>query len=728
MGSTLALGEEAMTTPTVGPRPLRVAHVTFGLDVGGLEMLLLEFARHVDRRALDLNYVSLGTRGVLGPQIEKYSWSVTALEAPRRLCPILVPRLAALFRGRRVDVVHTHNTKALVYGGPAARLARVPLLVHTWHGQNLVGSPREALLFRAAGRLADRVVAVSNDAAAFMAYQGIPSFKMRTIYNGIDAERFCYCGPREKGPVVTVARLSPEKDVACLIRAAALIRQAHRDFQLEIAGDGVCRGDLCQLTAQLGLENNVRFLGQVDDVPALLERCSLFVLPSQTEGISLTLLEAMARGLPVVATRVGGNPEVVDEDKTGLLTPPGQPEELATAILRLMREPALGRVMGQAGRQRVEMQFNVHAMVAAYERLYREGQRRSIFSTRPPGRPSLASNLPALSRPPASAVVRNAVVAPKGYSLLNALRFWLESSWTEAILINQNHALLFTMCALRGLFPLPRPPLISCDLVLSKPGKSFASRLKASLKRWLFSQVDLFLLHMKDSRAWRDLYGIPNSKRHYVPMKVNFLEEVLRHDVREEPYVFTGGKSRRDYKTFCQAMALAGYPALILTPHAAENSEHGTTLGGLNPPANVAIVHDDGSADSWLSRIARAKLVVFCISPETISPSGVGAYLVAMALKKCVIISDCPATRGILIPDETAILVPMEDPVALAEAIRKAWFDSDYRYHVAEGGHRYAMALGGEEVLMANIARQIVHLLEIKAQANISRLRLSGSL
>src|SRR5262249_28267990 len=132
------------------------------------------------------------------------------------------------------------------------------------------------------------------------------------------------------------------------------------------------RPELERLAADLGLTEHVTFLGPVSDVPALLARAALFVLPSRTEGISLTLLEAMARGLPVVATRVGGNPEGVADGETGLLVPPADPASLSAAVLSLLRDPQRGRCMGQAGRRRAERHFEVGRMVARYEGLYRE--------------------------------------------------------------------------------------------------------------------------------------------------------------------------------------------------------------------------------------------------------------------------------------------------------------------------------------------------------------------
>ena len=178
-----------------------------------------------------------------------------------------------------------------------------------------------------------------------------------------------------------MARLSPEKDVANLIRAAAIVRRSDPDLRIEVAGDGQCLPELRRLVAELGLEGQVLLLGEVGDVAGLLARGRLFVLPSRSEGISLTLLEAMARGLPVVATRVGGTPEVVVDGETGLLVPPGDPAALADAILRLQRDPEAGRRMGEAGRPRVERIFDVRRMVAEYEALYVDAEMRECRAT-----------------------------------------------------------------------------------------------------------------------------------------------------------------------------------------------------------------------------------------------------------------------------------------------------------------------------------------------------------
>src|SRR5262249_2652140 len=159
-------------------------------------------------------------------------------------------------------------------------------------------------------RLVDRYVCVSDDVKAQCISEGVKPERLLTIKNGIDLQQFPYSGPVPSGPVVVVARLSPEKDVANLIRAVALAAQDEPALRVEVAGSGPCLSDLRRLAADVNLEEKITFLGAVRDIPTLLARASMFVLPSRSEGIALTLLEAMARGLPTAATSVGGTPEV----------------------------------------------------------------------------------------------------------------------------------------------------------------------------------------------------------------------------------------------------------------------------------------------------------------------------------------------------------------------------------------------------------------------------------
>jgi glycosyltransferase involved in cell wall biosynthesis len=347
--------------------PLRVFHVTGCLDVGGQEKLLVEFARHADRRRFALHFVSLAGHGPLASDLEALGWPVTALDAPRGLRPSLVLRLARHFR--RADVVHTHNDRPLIYAAPAARLARVRRVVHTRHGRGVGISRRQRLLANLAARMSDRYVCVSTDCARLAIAQGLPATRVETMHNGIDTRHFAFTGPRPDGPAVIVARLSPEKDIATLLRATAIVARSQPAFRLAIAGDGPCLAELRALAAELKLDERVEFLGMVRDVAGLLGRASTYVLSSLSEGVSLTLLEAMACGLPVVATRVGGTPEVVTE-RTGLLVPPGDPVALAGGLVQIGTDGALAERLGRAGRRRVEELFDIRRMVADYEHMY----------------------------------------------------------------------------------------------------------------------------------------------------------------------------------------------------------------------------------------------------------------------------------------------------------------------------------------------------------------------
>ncbi|MFO0891133.1 MAG: glycosyltransferase [Isosphaeraceae bacterium] len=359
--------------PRQGPE-IGVVHVTFGLDVGGQERLLNEMARHAEVSQLSFTVVSLGHRGALAGEVEACGARVVALGVPVGLRPRLVWDLVRLFRRIRPDVVHTHDQRSLIYAAPAARLAAVKLIVHTRHGRDVRSTGRQRAVVRHLSRLVDRFVCVSADVAALSMADGIAPRRIETILNGIDTQRFSYSGPNPGGPVVAVARLSPEKDIANLVRAAAIARRSDPGLRIQVAGGGPRRGELDLLVRELGVDEIVTLLGETRDVRSVMMRGSIFVLPSRSEGISLTLLEAMASGLPTVATRVGGSPEIVVEGETGLLVPPADPEALAGALLRLRRDPEAACRMGQAGRSRVERDFSVQRMMDDYRTIYTRGR------------------------------------------------------------------------------------------------------------------------------------------------------------------------------------------------------------------------------------------------------------------------------------------------------------------------------------------------------------------
>ncbi|MDX1969709.1 MAG: glycosyltransferase [Planctomycetaceae bacterium] len=367
--STLELPTRQGATPPSQTQPLRVCHVSLTLKTGGLERILADLARHHHRDACRLSFVAMRTVGRFADEIRRTGCHVHQLQASGRLGQ--VRELTRWLRQERIDVVHTHNTYPHVYASLAARWAGVPVVVQTRHGQRAGHGWKSRVLYRSAAWLVDRVVAVSDDAARLcVAADGLRAEKVTRIWNGIDLSDFEYHGPVAAPIAISVARLSPEKDFPTLLRAVARAAATIPELRLKIVGDGPERGALERLSADLGLAARVAFLGERTDVPSLLKSAGFFVTASLTEGISLTLLEAMAVGLPVVATDAGGNGEIVVDGETGRITPIGDVDALADAIVEMCRRQGDWPALGRAGRERVCDHFDVRRMVDDYEALY----------------------------------------------------------------------------------------------------------------------------------------------------------------------------------------------------------------------------------------------------------------------------------------------------------------------------------------------------------------------
>jgi glycosyltransferase involved in cell wall biosynthesis len=296
----------------------------------------------------------------------------------------LTRALARRLRAHRVDVLHTHNPAPHQHGALARLVTGVPALLHTMHGRNTtVVTPAARLAERIAGHLSQLVVPVSLDAADVARDDlRVPEHKLRVIHNGIAIDQFATAPVLARGRApraVHVARLNPIKGQATLLEAARLTAERVPGFTLDIVGDGPAGPALREQARQAGLDDVVRFHGMQDDVVPFLLAADLFVLSSLSEGIALTLLEAMGSGLPVVATDVGGNREVVVHGDTGLLVPVGDPARLADGICEVIRDPARAQGWGHAARARVETDFNITRTVASYESAYLELLGRKRF-------------------------------------------------------------------------------------------------------------------------------------------------------------------------------------------------------------------------------------------------------------------------------------------------------------------------------------------------------------
>jgi len=280
--------------------------------------------------------------------------------------------LTAHMRTWRPQVAHTHGSLA---GRVAAALSGARI-VYTKHG--LAAAEEQAIQVRGAGRLAKRlavtlfahrIVAVSEAVKRALVAQGADPGRVRVIPGGVDLSAYGAEAPLVPGVLGALGRLQTEKGFDVLLRALVELRGEAR---LLLGGEGLLADELPRLAAELGVSHEVDFQGFVSDVPAFMAETGLFVLSSRSEGLGLVLIEAMAAGRPVVATRVGGVPEVVIDGETGLLVEPENPGALAAAVRRLLADPALAARMGQAGRRRAREVFSARRMADLTAAMYEE--------------------------------------------------------------------------------------------------------------------------------------------------------------------------------------------------------------------------------------------------------------------------------------------------------------------------------------------------------------------
>ncbi len=353
---------------------LTVVHVAASLDVGGLERVVFDLATRTDASRFATRVICLEAPGAWAPRFAQAGVPVDCVGRAGEAAPLRITRLARYLRRVGADVVHLHNVKAHLAGALAAGLARVPAILSTKHGRSSPGTRLSKLANRLACHLCSDLVGVSEDCAAlWRTAEGAPAHKVSVVTNGVDLQAFTAAHPPRSGAAVavSVARLSEVKDPLTLLHAVRLMCEQAPGFRLDLAGDGPLRSDVEAAIRQLGLSDTVRVLGTVDDVRSVLRRADFFVLASRSEGLSLTLLEAMAEGLPIVATRVGGNAEVVVSGDTGLLVPAGDTRAMADAILWMSRNPEARLTMGRRGRRRVEERFDLERTVDTYQRMYR---------------------------------------------------------------------------------------------------------------------------------------------------------------------------------------------------------------------------------------------------------------------------------------------------------------------------------------------------------------------
>jgi glycosyltransferase involved in cell wall biosynthesis len=364
---------------------VNITHFVESLDRGGLERMVLELVKYQHRQGHYCQVVCLYTSGSLAHELDELGIAVKVCEKRQGLDLPALARARRMVRTHATDVLHTHNAVAHYQAVLATCGLPMRQVINTRHGMGVNRrARRREWLYRCALARTDTVVTVCEAARSDAIKRGIvPSAKARVVPNGIHVEAFQTTSPAmhdrlarrlnlpEQTRIIgTVGRLNWAKDQLTLIRAFKRVHEHHADTALVLIGDGELRASLQQSAMDEGVADHVHFLGDRNDVRELLQGLNMFVLSSLSEGYSMALLEASAVALPIVATAVGGNGEIVRDEVTGRLAPAGNPAALAEAMLALLRSPKHAMALGQAARAWVEQHGSLEAMAMRYAQLY----------------------------------------------------------------------------------------------------------------------------------------------------------------------------------------------------------------------------------------------------------------------------------------------------------------------------------------------------------------------
>jgi sugar transferase (PEP-CTERM/EpsH1 system associated) len=371
-------------------RPPLIVHVIYSLGVGGLENGLVNLINNMPRDRYRHAIVCLHGFTDFAKRIQGSDVPIYSLDKKPGKDPGLYVRLGRLLRQLKPDIVHTRNLAALE-GQVVAAIAVSARRVHGEHGRevDVAGlNMKYNLLRRMIRPFVHRYITVSRDLEQWLIDRiGVEPSRIRQIYNGVDSQKFRPWREEDSVPqwetkfandqhviIGSVGRMAPVKDHQTLARAFIMLIQQHPQLRetarLVIVGDGPCRENCAQLLAEAGLSDCAFLMGERNDVAELMRAMDIFVLPSLGEGISNTILEAMATGLPVLATQVGGNPELVQASVTGRLVPADTPQAMAQALFDYVCDAQLRDSHGSAGRAMIERQYSLSAMVNEYMQTY----------------------------------------------------------------------------------------------------------------------------------------------------------------------------------------------------------------------------------------------------------------------------------------------------------------------------------------------------------------------
>lgn len=371
--------------------PIRLMHFVYSFHMGGLENVVIQLINRLPVGEYEHCLVSLTDMGDFVDRIQTPGVELVSLHKPAGHAIPLYPAIYQLFRRYRPDVLHTCNLAALEVV-PLGWLARVPVRIHAEHGWDANDPQGQNVKFQRLRKVyrpfVSHYVSVSQDLDQYLEHRiGVPAKRRTLIANGVDTTQFslpadvkvkpegCPFEPGHHWLIGTVGRLQTVKNQPLLARAFVRLLElypaAREQARLVIVGEGPLRAEVERILAQAGVSHLAWLPGARADVAKVLQSLDCFVLPSETEGTSCTLQEAMSCGLPSVATAVGGTPDLLTQDITGRLVPSGDADAMAHALLHYMMSPQQARENGLAARAQAQRDFGMDAMVGHYDRLFK---------------------------------------------------------------------------------------------------------------------------------------------------------------------------------------------------------------------------------------------------------------------------------------------------------------------------------------------------------------------
>lgn len=371
---------------TTEKKKIKVLHLIHTLETGGAQKVIVNLIRGIDKDKFEFTTVCMQRKGAVYDEIKNLKSKAVHIKKRYRLDPSLVKRLRQFIIDGKFDIVHSHNFSAGLWG----RLAAIgikknrPVLIHTEHGRRFRTDIIRKKLKQYLAKRTDRIISVSDETKKYMIEkEGLSPDKISVIYNGIDLDYLMANKDSkvkeieailEETPdahfIVNVSALSDVKDHSTLLKAFQILITKVPSAHLLLAGDGLLRLNLQKEALDLNISDQVHFLGERNDIAAILDKSDIFVLSSKNEGHPISLLEAMGMGLVPVTTMVGGIPELIDNTVTGLMVPAEEPSLLAQALRIPLEEPALYDEISRNARELVHQKFTAKVMAEKHEKLY----------------------------------------------------------------------------------------------------------------------------------------------------------------------------------------------------------------------------------------------------------------------------------------------------------------------------------------------------------------------